>query len=111
MPRRIIPDDGGRAHDEIPPVLDFGPALRRIFQELAEHRRELHRVAERGASPVGLLSRNQAAKFLDCSTARLGALIKSGDVPVVRFDGRPRFRVEDLAAFAARHLSDEGGEA
>jgi excisionase family DNA binding protein len=44
----------------------------------------------------GLLARTQVAKLLGISTRTLDRLVRSGDLPAVRLDRRPRFLPEDV---------------
>lgn len=46
-----------------------------------------------------LISREEAADLLDMSQSQLDRLTKSGRLPVVWIDSRPRYRLEQLGAF------------
>lgn len=59
-------------------------------------------------SDRGALSVNEAAEYIGVSRRqmyRLSAECGVGDLPVVRIGGRRVFRVVDLDAYLARHLT------
>jgi len=49
--------------------------------------------------PARLLSREQVEQLLSVSRAQLWRLVRSGDLPVVYLDRRPRFLAEDIENF------------
>lgn len=60
-----------------------------------------------GSAPIHLLSRRQAAAWLNISVRKLDALVASGRLACVRLDSCVRFDVKDLEALV--DASKEGG--
>lgn len=55
-----------------------------------------------------LLSTEEARQYLNISRTALNKYVACGDIPVVKFDRRNRFRREDLDAKIERSIRGEG---
>ena len=78
--------------------------VEREITEFLEHVRQVRKAFDEAVADATLRSKQQAAAILDSSQAQVGRWTTSGKLPVVDLDRRPRYRLEDLKAFAAARL-------
>lgn len=76
-----------------------------------EHEIQQKRAAFQAAlTEARLLSRTEAAELLAASRSQIDHWTRSGVLPCVDLDRRPRYRLSDLTAFASSRLRRSGNE-
>ncbi len=78
-------------------------AFRRQLEAILLRARDHERSMKESLENVTLLTREEAAQRLRMSSSQLDLLVKQGAISAIKFDRRPRFKLQEICRFLEAH--------
>ena len=82
---------------------DLLGAIKDEIEQICKRARDLERQAKQSFAEEMLLTKKEATRTMRMSASSLDRRIKCGEIEVIYFDRRPRFRLKEIARFIDAH--------